>query len=178
MTYSFSPGSLSGFDVLVSSGRPRYRALLPIPEGTQVVAQQLTEIDQQNTLSAWIPENAVAVSFAVNATRGVGGNVQPGDLIDVLHTPRSDESHPASGATTVLFQALPVMAVGKRWWGSDTPEKKDPLDAAEGDDAPAVLTVALNPLGATRLAQARENETLSVILRAPGNEQRLEGVPQ
>ncbi len=176
------PGAVSQFDVLVSSpGHPRFRSLLSIPEGSQLTQRDLAPIARGEALSQVIPENHVAVSFGLDAVRGLGGNIQPGDLIDVLHTPKGKEMDMKRLPTSALYQAVPVIAVGKKW---NSPSQRDAHGDKETDMKPdkddpeiTVLTVLLNPLAAVKLAEARENEILSVTLRAPGDSRNWETPP-
>ena len=176
------PGALTRFEVLEStSGTARFRSLIPIPEGAQLVQRDILALSQLDTLSQTIPENCVAVSFGVDSVRGLGKNLQPGDLIDILHTPKGKMGDTTPRATSVLSQAVPIIAVGKKWSApGQVPvslEKNIEEKIEKDDDDVTVLTVILNPLAAVQLAQARENETLSVILRAPGNKQLIQGLP-
>lgn len=175
------PGALRDFEVLESSpGRPRFRNALSLPPGTQLVQQHLLPIAQGDTLAQIIPDNQAAVSFSVDAMRGLGGNLQPGDLIDILHTSKARELDTTPRSTGVLFQAVPVIAVGKKWAspGRSEPETSKELDEKLlNEEESTVLTVLLNPLAAVRLAQARENDILSVVLRAVGDERIMDNVP-
>jgi len=176
------PGALSHFEILESSsGRARFRSLLPIPEGAQLVQRDIISVTQEDALSQIIPDDQVAVSFGVDSVRGLGGNLEPGDLIDILHTAKAKGPEAAPQATGLLYQAVPVIAVGKKWAAPNrvtAPDEKNREEKPEKEDAEnTVLTVRLNLLAAVRLAQARENETLSVILRAPGNTRVLDGLP-
>jgi pilus assembly protein CpaB len=176
------PGALMNYAVLESSpGRPLFRSPFSIPEGTQLVQRELVPLTEGAGLSQTIPDNQVAVSFGVDHVRGLGGNLQPGDLIDVLHTPRGGGLDPKPRPTTPLLQAVPVIAVGKKWIspGQETmsASRQKEERAEKEDEETSVLTVLLNPLAAVRLAEARENETLSVILRARGNDRIQEDLP-
>lgn len=177
------PGALSNFNVLESSpGHPHFRSLLPVPEGTQLVQRELVPISQLEALSQEIPENQVAISFGVDHVHGLGGNIQPGDLIDILHIAKGKEMSPEPRETSSLFQAVPVIAVGKKWAApsrSNVESEKTRDERSNTDEEEiTILTVLLNPLAAIRLADARENEVLSVMLRAPGDTRVLENLPQ
>jgi len=151
------PGAVQSFEVLESSpGRPRFRSLLPIPQGARLAQRELGFLDKSDSLSQVIPERLAAVSFGVDDTRGLGGNLQPGDLIDVLRTPKGRDMDPAPRPTLLLFQAVPVIAVGKKWTplgASDVPQDKSPGEPPREQEETTVLSVLLNPLAAVRLAE-------------------------
>jgi pilus assembly protein CpaB len=172
------PGALSRFDVLESSpGRPVFRSLAPLLEGTQLVQRDIVPVAQEDALSHKIPPNQVAVSFGVDAVRGFSGNLQPGDLLDVLHGPKENEDH-AGRPTALLLQAIPLIAVGQHWRTMETnAEKEKSIFAEPPDDNLTVLTVLVNPVSAVRLIQARESGILSVILRSQGDDRVMENIP-
>jgi Flp pilus assembly protein CpaB len=174
------PGAVVDFDILESSpGHPRFRGLLPLLQGTQLVSRDMGPLSSGESLSQVLPENQVAVSFGVDAVRGIGGNLRPGDLLDILHTPREMEGSAVPRPTGTLLQAVPLIAVGKQWREAPSPaqNKEKVLFPESSEDGPMVLTVQVNPLAAVRLVQARENETLGVVLRSPGDVRILENLP-
>jgi Flp pilus assembly protein CpaB len=159
-----APDAIHQFDILESSGQPLWRSVLSIPEGTLLSQRELMPLAQAGALSRYIGENQVAVSFGIDRVRGIGGNLQPGDLIDVLHTPKAQEFNSTPQSTDLLFQALRIIAIGEHREGETIAKE---TSESPNEEETIILTVLLNPVAAVRLAQARENETLSVVLRAP-----------
>jgi Flp pilus assembly protein CpaB len=166
------PGAITDAASLEAGlGHPRFRTLVPLAEGTPLCQRDLIPIAQGEALSQILPEHQVAVSFGVDAIRGLAGNIQPGDIIDVLHTSKTKAASARTLTTETLFESIPVIAVGKNW---AAPSRQGSLKENEEkpdkpDEELTVLTVQMNPVAAVRLAEVRENETLSVILRAPGD---------
>lgn len=176
------PGTVSSFELMESSpGHPRFRNAIPLPAGSQLVQNALVPLSVGEGLSQVIPEDRVAVSFGVDSVHGVGGNIRPGDLVNILHTSRGSETEPSHRVTDTLFQAVPVVAVGKKWISPERlaagESEKDARNYTDNSGDETVLTVLLHPLPAVRLVQARENESLSVVLRAPGDDRILESLP-
>lgn len=177
------PGAVSAYDVLESSpGHPQFRTAVALPEGTQLTRSVLVPLAAGVGLSQRIPQGQVAVSFGVDAVRGVGGFLRPGDWVDILHTVGGSDLQGDGRTTVTLLQAVPVLAVGKKWFSpfqeEQRPENGPPLEMGEPEpDRDVVVTVSLNPLSAARLAQARENGSLSLILRAEGDGRVWEGLP-
>ena len=168
------PTALSEFAVLVSSGRARFRNNVPLMEGTQLVQTGISPLYAEDGLSQIIPDNHVAVSFGIDAVRGLSGNIRPGDLINILHTPKPSQIPNPKETTEILFQAVPVLAVGKKMaipgHGPRSTDKAAKEPAEEGPEEITVISVSLNPLAAVRLAHAREREVLSVALRPQGDD--------
>jgi Flp pilus assembly protein CpaB len=179
------PLVVADFAVLESSpGHPRFRNSIALPEGSQLVQTCMSPLFSEDGLSQIIPDGFMAVSFGVDNVRGLSGNIRPGDLINILHTPKVSPIPSANmPATGTLFQAVPVLAVGKKLAIADHPMAsavdKLPKDSSSEDvrDETTVITVSLNPLAAVRLAQIRENEALSVVLRPQGDNRIVEGIP-
>jgi pilus assembly protein CpaB len=176
------PAAVLDFAVLESSpDHPRFRNLVALPEGSQLVQTSMSPLFAEDGLSQVIPEGHVAVSFGVDSVRGLSGNIRPGDLINILHTPKAlamASANPPS--TSILFQSVPVVAVGKKLAVTDVSEGEKPVkdsSAEEVHDDMTVITVLLNPLASVRLAQARENEILSIVLRPQGDDRVVEGLP-
>ncbi len=178
-------GALSSFVVFESSpGHPRFRTAIPLLAGNQVLQSTLAPLSSGQGLSQEIPDDHVAVSFSVDNAHGVGGNIRPGDLINILHTAKDDSmkqtEHPER-KTATLFQAVPVIAVGKKWKLEESEpadeKEKESKESSENEGEQTVLTVLLNPLTAVQLAKARENETLSVVLRGQGDNRIWENLP-
>jgi Flp pilus assembly protein CpaB len=173
------PSAVSSFDVLESSpGHPRLRAAVPLPEGTQLLPTQTAAISLGQGLSEIIPDGQVAVSFSVDSAHGVGGHIIPGDLINILQTTKGPLE---PRATTTLFQAVPVVAVGRRWNSPErdaaAAEKMQERGEEGKEPEDSVLTVVLNPLAASHLVQARESQILNIVLRPQGDDKPLENLP-
>ncbi len=179
------PLAITDFAVLESSpGHPRFRNSVALPEGSQLAQTSISPLFAEDGLSQIIPDGHVAVSFGVDNVRGLSGNIRPGDLINILHTPKAPLVLTVNPpVTSTLFQAVPVLAVGKKLAMADHPmasagEKLSKDSSAEDThDELTVITVSLNPVAAIRLAQIRENEALSVVLRPQGDNRVVEGLP-
>jgi Flp pilus assembly protein CpaB len=178
------PTAIMDFTVLESSpGHPEFRNNIPLLEGSQLLQTTIAPLYSEDGLSRIIPDGHVAVPFGVDNIRGLSGNVRPGDLINILHTPKGPSTAPAnSQITSMLFQAVPILAVGKKLSirAPSLPSENDKSmkDASgEATEEVTVITVSLNPLAAVRLIQARETETLSIVLRPQGDDHVVEGLP-
>ena len=178
------PAAMGDFSVLESSpGHPQFRNNVALMEGTQLTQILLSPLYAEEGLSQVIPDGHVAVSFGVDNVRGLSGNIRPGDIINILHSPKVPmpglKGQPAAG---ILFQAVPVVAIGKKLVLAERTdaretEKSGKESADENHDELTVITVSLNPLAAIRLTQSRESETLSVVLRPQGDDRVVEGLP-
>src|SRR5689334_10369211 len=70
---AIEPDAVPNFDLLESSGRPRFRTPLSIPQNAQLVQRELQSLTQGESLTQLLEENQTAVSFSIDATRGLGG---------------------------------------------------------------------------------------------------------
>jgi pilus assembly protein CpaB len=159
-----TPGAVTAYSVLISSGHVQFRSTTSIPEGLQLSSRDIRPLNQPNALSTVLGDNRVAVSFGVDPVRGVGGLIQPGDFIDILFSAASPHNG-VTPTTHLLFPAVPVIAIGSRWQNSNDAKPVEQADESQT----IVITVRLNQLAAVRLAQARENGILSVVLRSPND---------
>jgi pilus assembly protein CpaB len=177
------PSAITDFAVLESTpGHPRFRNNIALLEGSQLTQTAIAPLYAEDGLSQIIPDGHVAVPFGVDNVRGLSGNVRPGDLINILHTPKGPFTAAAiPSMSNILFQAVPVLAVGKKLSVAEqAPSESDKLakgSSGETSDETTVITVSLNPLAAVRLIQARESEILSVVLRPQGDDRVVEGLP-
>jgi Flp pilus assembly protein CpaB len=170
------PGALRSIQELHDgNNRELFSSAIAIPEGQPVTRTLLAEIGKNHGMSSLLARGKVAVSFAVDSAHGAGGWVQPGDTVAVLQTTIEGEPNQMSKATHLLFPSLEVMAVDKKRlgdWPAAEADSKSILgqnaDGFQGDGG--VLTVMANPVEAARLVEAREEGTLSVVLRAMGDD--------
>lgn len=131
-------------------------ALERIAVGEPILAGRVSGPNGKAGLSGTLPVDKVAVAIPVNEVTGVGGFARPGDVVDVILT----RQIPGPGATQsdrmsdVVLQAVPVLAVDQVFDKS----KSDPALAK-------TATLQVDPVGAQKLALARELGTLSLALR-------------
>jgi Flp pilus assembly protein CpaB len=166
------PGAFRSFSELAGeNGQPRFASVAGLPEGQPLTRALVMDLSQNRGLSSILGPGRVAVSFAADRIQGVGGWIQPGDHIaiyKVFH--HSDAALQAKRATELLFSAAEVVAVDHHRVGAVVPETKD--DAAEGDMN--IITVSMNPVQAGALLEARTQGSLTVALRALGDDAPIE----
>ena len=138
--------------------------IAPIAEGEQVLLNKVRSADEMpsgGTLSSLIQQGKRAVTIAVESVTGVGGFVRPGDAVDVLWTLSLGQAGQGQGpqvVTWVLFQGVPVLAVGRDMVGreSKTAETSNQYN----------VTLALTPQDSSFLLFAREQGHIQLSLRA------------
>jgi Flp pilus assembly protein CpaB len=170
------PGALRSIQELHDeNNRGLFSSAIAIPEGQPVTRTLLAEIGKNHGMSCLLAPGKVAVSFAVDSAHGAGGWVQPGDTVAVLQTTIEGDPNNMSKNTRLLFPALEVLAVDRKRLGDSPVADADTksilgqsADGSQGDGG--VLTVMANPLEAARLVEAREKGTLSIVLRAMGDD--------
>lgn len=127
-------------DVLAN---PPVTVMTPISEGEAVITQRLSTGILYRGITGRITEGKRGISIPVNAVRGVGGFVLPGDRVDVLHTTaigRRDNQP----VTRTLLQDLTVLAIDQT--------------SAEDFADPTLVNVV------TMLATQEEAKTLTLAL--------------
>lgn len=163
------PGALHSLqELLDESGRELFIANVAIPEGQPLTRTLVGRLDQKRELSCLLPPGKVAVSIGVDRAHGAGGWVRPGDHIALFRT--------SAGSTRLLLSRAEVLAVDRDRLGQEAARSganeagpsSDVLQVVESDAN--ILTVALNPVEAAALIEAREEGPLSVVLRAPGDD--------
>lgn len=124
-----------------------------------------------------IPKGMRAISFSVNDVTGVAGFAKPGDKVDILLISDKDgENRIASRAILkdVLILAVnktsmapqPARQVKKDENGKPIPDTAPkPSGDASSAGTPAVVTVALTPYEAAKLAASQQVGQLQLLLR-------------
>jgi pilus assembly protein CpaB len=127
-------------------------AVLPVSKGDFILQSKLAPLNAGAGLPSMIPQGMRAVSVRVNDVVSVAGFVQPGSRVDVLATGNQGNER----QTTTVLENVLVLAVGKN------------LDqnASEGPAAP-VITLAVSPDDAQRLALASQEGRIQLSLRNP-----------
>lgn len=169
------PGALRAVEELVDTqGMPMYRASVALPEGHPISRALLMEISKSHSLAPLLQPGQVAVSFAVDRVRGVGGWVEPGDHIAVFQAFGMELPGQKSPPARLVLPGLTVLAVDNRRLGAhEGPEEargNSFQDPGSQDQAGTILTVRTTSLEATTLIQAQEKGHLTVALRAIGDE--------
>ena len=147
-------------------------ARVQIPKGNQVSKYAVTSLSPEAGLSSKIPVQMRG--FVMTVDNNVASMIKPDDNVDILLT---FEAMMKSGArqrvTITLLQTVKVLGVGANLGqGLDAKSaaslRNQEEDAAAYTDTSA-LSLALSPRDAQYLALAKEEGTLSVILRSHGD---------
>ena len=112
-------------------------------------------------LSMLVRPKMRAASIEVNQVSGVSGFVLPGDRVDVLITvnPRHDED----AVTRTLLQNIEVLAAGQKTQQQDN----KPINVQ-------AVTLLVDPQGAEVLAHAGHEGEISLVLRNPEDEAKVQ----
>lgn len=157
-----------------SDGKTLYLSTIAIPEGQALTLGQLAGADQGDRLSSLMRPGKVAVSFEVDRAHGVGGWLRPGDSIALFHSVSSGLSGRAGTATRLLFSSIPVLAIDEARLGqtkekSASENSQMPLELSTPTDM-KIVTVLVKPSEASQLIEAREHGSISLVLRARGDD--------
>jgi pilus assembly protein CpaB len=130
--------------------------LAPMEPNEPVMALKVTGPGQRGTLSTLLEEGMGAVTVRVNDVLGVAGFVLPGDRIDLVLT---RQTQAGAAFSDVVLQNVRVLAAG---------QVAD--ERAEKPTTVTTVTVAVDPVGAQKIALASTAGTLSLVLRRAGEQ--------
>jgi pilus assembly protein CpaB len=172
------PGAIKAKkDLANENGQLLFTSAISIPEGQPVTRALVTDASQNDTLGSLIRPGKVAVSFEIDKTHGVGGWIRPGDTVAVFGpTPMTAANFKAQGKKTrLLFPSVVVVAVDDKRLGQSQTKAENGTDASVIPDSPLpngakIITVLVSPTEASVIIEAREEGSLSVVLRSLGDE--------
>lgn len=129
------------------------RLMLGVDAGQPVLTSYVTRgTVTTGTFASQIGEGMRAVTFPVDMVSSVGGLLNPGDSIDLLATMRMQNQ---DGLVTLpLLDNLEILAVGEVFQGGN-------------DRRYQHITLELSPRDSARLLQARQEGSLTAVLRSP-----------
>jgi pilus assembly protein CpaB len=153
---SVPEGAFTSVAAALQQGRVAVRPMVP---GEPVLASKVSGTDGRATLAALVPPGMRAVSLPVDAIRGVGGFVVPGNAVDVILTRRLAGAGARSEdlRSDVILENVQVLAVDQTLDDSTS-------EPRVGQTA----TVAVSLVDAQRLAVAQGVGTVSLALRNSG----------
>ena len=130
--------------------------VLPIAQGEFILPPKLAGENSGSGLQSMIPQGMRAVSVRVSDISSVGGFVTPGTRVDVLMTGNPGGS--AEPQTITVLKNVAVLANGMNLDRS--------ILRSESQNAP-VITLAVSPDDAARLAMATSQGRIQLALRNP-----------
>lgn len=154
-------------------GKP---AAVSILAGDMITDRKLNDTSASG-FNGLIPKGMRAISFAVNDVTGVAGFAKPGDKVDILLI--SDKDGANRIASRTILKDVLILAVNKTSMAPQQARqvKKDengkpipdtapkPSGDASSAGTPAVVTVALTPYEAAKLAASQQVGQLQLLLR-------------
>lgn len=135
--------------------------VLPIARGEFILPGKLAEEGAGSGLPAKIPRGMRAVSVRVNDIVSIAGYVQPGTHVDVLVT--GTPTGASEPQTKTVLENVAVLATG---------QKLTPNAAGDAPDQASVITLAVSPDDAQKLALASTDGRIQLALRNPLDDKR------
>jgi pilus assembly protein CpaB len=127
-----------------------------IEKGEPILSHRLITASEENIyVSRKVREGYRAVSVGVNFTQSVSNLIEPEDLVDVVCT-KGDQNNQASLVSTILFEKVRVLAVGRKMVTPEQPKGK----YAEYSS----VTLELQPQDAVQLINATQQGKINLIL--------------
>lgn len=148
-------------------------AIAPIAQGEQVLRNKVRSPQEARAgipLSEATPRGKRAVTLGLDALKGVGGLVRPGDSVDVLwtfHNP--DPTRVTESITVTLLQDVSVLAVDDQIVGKTEKETAERRHFT--------VTLALTPEESALVLFARDNGEIELGLRSPADVGRQVEIP-
>jgi pilus assembly protein CpaB len=155
-----------------------FTSALSIPGGHPLTRALLTDAGQSDALGSLIRPGKVAVSFEVDKAHGVGGWIRPGDIVALFGPAPMDVSgrHAVAKRTRLLLPSVLVLAVDAQRVGQSRAKTSEGggeaggLAEAVSANESKVVTVLASPTEAALIVEAREEGSLSVVLRSVGDD--------
>ena len=135
-------------------------ARAPLVEGEPITETKFVRADSASFMSATLTPGNRAVSIPVSAETGAGGFILPNDRVDIILTQEVDMGGAKAAQAKTILRDVRVLAI-------DQTVKQD------GDQQAVIaktVTLELAPNEAELVAQAEALGTLSVSLRALGED--------
>jgi pilus assembly protein CpaB len=130
----------------------------PLVSGEPLTTSKIVHAESAGFLAATVTQGMRAVSIGISTETGAGGFILPNDRVDVLVTVQISDS-PRRFGTLTLFHDVRVLAVDQTY--------------REDKDQKVVLaktaTLELTPRQSERMEQAQATGTISLTLRALGD---------
>ena len=144
-------------------------SLVPIKKGSQILSDLVVSPDLLGGLSAVLERGTRAVTIRVDAVRGVGGMIQPGDFVDVFAV-LPDQQNPERSWVVVPFQNLQVAAVGGRLRLTTAAElQQQGTITPEAAGAIGTITLMVDPQTARDLVALNQAAITILSLRPVGD---------
>ncbi|HWA29773.1 MAG TPA: Flp pilus assembly protein CpaB [Rhizomicrobium sp.] len=132
-------------------------ARAPMMQGEPLTNTKIVHADSAGFMSAQLSPGMRAVSIAISADTGAGGFILPNDRVDVMLTQKAPGAHDFS--SHVILGNVRVLAMDQTY----TQDKDQKTVLAK------TATLELAPAQATKLIRSAASGTLSLALRALGD---------
>jgi len=164
---------------------------VPLVAGEQVIESKTTSTDsyvdvgENPPLALLIDPGMRAVSVEVSSLIGAGGNIRPGDFVDVILIVevKPEGASPESQGTSnqissTILQNVKVLAVGQEITNPNSEASANPDDAKSADETATSVTLMVTPTQGEVLAMSdvcgdNHGGRLSLSLRGPGDSAKL-----
>lgn len=133
--------------------------IVPIGENEPITISRIASLEAGAGLPPVIPEGMRAISVRVNDVIGVAGFILPGTRVDVLVTVAEGDADCRGPMTRTVVSKVEVLTAGTKY---DQEQSKDgePIQTA-------VVTLAVIPEDAERIALAQNEGRITLALRNP-----------
>jgi len=144
------------------TGKNARRVVTALQPGEPLLIGKVTGMNGRGGLAGIIAEGMRAVTIPVNLVDGVGGFVEPGDRVDIVFTHEDPDTDEASAR--IIMSNVKVLSVDQ-----DAGQRSRKAHVAKS------VTLETDAKGAQKLALARNIGKMSLLLRAAGDDQNIEG---
>lgn len=164
---------------------------VPVVAGEQVIQSKITSSDvfvgagENPPLAFLIDPGMRAVSVEISSLIGAGGNIRPGDFVDVILIVevKPEGATAESGGTSnqissTILQNVKVLAIGQEVTNPNADASSNPDEAKDADETATSVTLMVTPTQGEVLSMSdvcgdNHGGRLSLSLRGPGDSAKL-----
>jgi len=168
-------------------GQVTREALVP---GEQVLSTSVQSSTTSNSVAGLLDSGQRAVSVGISSLIGAGGNIRPGDFVDVILIVevKPENADPNAGGTSdqysaTIVQNVEVLAIDTERAAASANASTDPDQAKDENAAASTVTFAVTTSQGEVLAMAdvcgqNHGGRLALALRGPGETNKIFNRPE
>lgn len=136
--------------------------IVDIAAGEPILSQKLLSSSNSEKLSYSVPVSRRAIAIPIDNVSGVGGNIKPGDRVDIIGTLDIDSGGSGKPVSYSIYtlQDIPVLSVGTS-------------DAKKDSTAKSTMILSVAPEEVQKLVLISEKGNIRLVLRCPVDKSRV-----
>ncbi|HWI65215.1 MAG TPA: Flp pilus assembly protein CpaB [Symbiobacteriaceae bacterium] len=143
-------------------------------EAGEVVLKSRVVPEGKGTMAYRIPQGMRAITIRIDELSGVAGNVNPGDLVDLILVLQEKKPDRPVASSRLIYEGVVVLGKGPAAGTVDGAAKSGGAPAA-GEQKLTSLTLAMKPEHAVEVALAEQIGLIKTMLRPAENKETEKG---